>query len=271
MPMGLGPEIKGDKSAHWTGTQNSARTFGHFGQSGSFLWVDPEAGLAAAFLGERRFGPDHVRIWPGITDAILERFAWGGHMGLTMLPAVVAHIDAAASTLVFTNTRSQCERWFQAVLEARPDWAGLIALHHGSLAAEQRRKVEAAMARGDLRAVVCTSTLDLGIDWSTFRTVDGALDEFDEWLGKHFDHLRANPGDDLFSTLLHATDDEGRLSERELKATAGLVLAAGLGRRHLLRRGGARHGGKQRAGRQQPQPAHQNRVEMVRSKFCSSS
>lgn len=71
------------------------------------------------------------------------------------------------------------------------------------------------------------ASLDLGIDWSTFRTVDGALDEFDEWLGKHFDHLRANPGDDLFSTLLHATDDEGRLSERELKATAGLVLAAG--------------------------------------------
>ena len=75
---GLGMEIRGHKDPHWTGAHSSPRTFGHFGQSGSFLWVDPEAGLAAAFLGERRFGPDHVRIWPGITDAILERFAGGG-------------------------------------------------------------------------------------------------------------------------------------------------------------------------------------------------
>ena len=78
----------------------------------------------------------------------VERFAWAGHMGLAMRPAVVAHIDAAASTLVFTNTRSQAERWFQALLEARPDWAGQIALHHGSLDAEARRWVEAAMKAG---------------------------------------------------------------------------------------------------------------------------
>jgi ATP-dependent helicase Lhr and Lhr-like helicase len=95
----------------------------------------------------------------------IERFAWGGHMGLTMLPAVVAHIDAAASTLVFTNTRSQCERWFQAVLEARPDWAGLIALHHGSVDAELRRWVEGAMKAGQLKCVVCTASLDLGVDF----------------------------------------------------------------------------------------------------------
>src|SRR5699024_12807065 len=75
---GLGVEIRDGKDPHWTGAHSSPRTFGHFGQAGSFLWVDPEAGLAAAFLGERRFGPDHVRIWPGITDAILERFAGGG-------------------------------------------------------------------------------------------------------------------------------------------------------------------------------------------------
>lgn len=94
----------------------------------------------------------------------IERFAWGGHMGLTMLPAVVQHIDAAASTLVFTNTRSQCERWFQALLEARPHWAGLIALHHGSVDAEARRWVEAAMKAGQLKCVVCTASLDLGVD-----------------------------------------------------------------------------------------------------------
>ena len=95
----------------------------------------------------------------------IERFAWGGHMGLTMLPAVVARIEAAANTLVFTNTRSQCERWFQALLEARPDWAGLIALHHGSVDAELRRWVEGAMKTGQLKCAVCTASLDLGVDF----------------------------------------------------------------------------------------------------------
>jgi len=95
----------------------------------------------------------------------IERFAWGGHMGLTMLPQVVEHIEAAASSLVFTNTRSQCERWFQALLDARPDWAGAIALHHGSIDADMRRWVEAAMKAGQLKAVVCTASLDLGVDF----------------------------------------------------------------------------------------------------------
>ncbi|WP_414644428.1 serine hydrolase domain-containing protein [Brachybacterium sp.] len=75
---GMGVEIRGGKDPHWTGTRSSAETFGHFGQSGSFLWVDPEAGLAAAFLGEERFGPEHVRVWPGLTDAVLERFGSAG-------------------------------------------------------------------------------------------------------------------------------------------------------------------------------------------------
>lgn len=95
----------------------------------------------------------------------IERFAWGGHMGLTMLPAVVEQIDQAASSLVFTNTRSQSERWFQALLDARPDWAGAIALHHGSIDAELRRWVESAMKAGQLKAVVCTASLDLGVDF----------------------------------------------------------------------------------------------------------
>ena len=100
-----------------------------------------------------------------LLPARIERFAWAGHMGLGLLGAVVARIDAAASSLVFTNTRSQSERWFQALLEARPDWAGLIALHHGSLDAEMRRWVEGALKAGQLKAVVCTSSLDLGVDF----------------------------------------------------------------------------------------------------------
>jgi CubicO group peptidase (beta-lactamase class C family) len=74
---GLGVEIRGAKDPHWTGAHSSPRTIGHFGQSGSFLWADPEAGLACAFLGQERFGPEHVRVWPGITDAVLDRFAGG--------------------------------------------------------------------------------------------------------------------------------------------------------------------------------------------------
>jgi len=94
-----------------------------------------------------------------------ERFAWAGHMGLRMLPQVVQAIDESASTLVFTNTRAQAERWYQALLEARPDWAGVIALHHGSLDKAVREWVEAGLKNGSVRAAVCTSSLDLGVDF----------------------------------------------------------------------------------------------------------
>lgn len=95
----------------------------------------------------------------------IERFPWAGHLGLRMLPQVVAELDGAATSLVFTNTRSQAELWYQALLDARPDWAGLIALHHGSLAREVRDWVELGLKEGRLKAVVCTSSLDLGVDF----------------------------------------------------------------------------------------------------------
>lgn len=95
----------------------------------------------------------------------IERFPWAGHMGLRMLPQVLAEVDSSSSCLVFTNTRAQSEVWYQALLEARPDWAGLIALHHGSLAREVRDWVERALKEGHLKAVVCTSSLDLGVDF----------------------------------------------------------------------------------------------------------
>ncbi len=94
-----------------------------------------------------------------------ERFPWAGHLGLPMLPQVVGELDASASSLVFTNTRSQAELWYQALLEARPDWAGLIALHHGSLDHGVRDWVEQGLKAGQLKAVVCTSSLDLGVDF----------------------------------------------------------------------------------------------------------
>jgi ATP-dependent Lhr-like helicase len=94
-----------------------------------------------------------------------DRFPWAGHLGLTMLPQVVDEIASSVSTLVFTNTRSQAETWYQAILEARPEWAGVIALHHGSLDPGVREWVELGLKNGELRAVVCTASLDLGVDF----------------------------------------------------------------------------------------------------------
>jgi ATP-dependent Lhr-like helicase len=92
--------------------------------------------------------------------------------GLKLLPEVIRAIERARTTLVFTNVRSQTESWYQALLEARPDWAGTIALHHGSLEREVRDWVEDGLRYARLRAVVCTSSLDLGVD---FTPVDQVL------------------------------------------------------------------------------------------------
>jgi ATP-dependent helicase Lhr and Lhr-like helicase len=104
-----------------------------------------------------------------VIDSLLparaERFPWGGHLGLTMLPQVIEEIEKSSTTLVFTNTRSQAEIWYQAMLDARPDWAGVIALHHGSLDRAVRDWVELGLKSGALKAVVCTSSLDLGVDF----------------------------------------------------------------------------------------------------------
>ncbi|MEI5995904.1 ligase-associated DNA damage response DEXH box helicase [Paraburkholderia bengalensis] len=99
-----------------------------------------------------------------IPDTI-ERFPWGGHLGTRQVGPVAAGIDEARTSLVFTNTRSQAEIWYRALLERRPDWAGLLALHHGSLAQEVREWVEDGLKSGKLKAVVCTSSLDLGVDF----------------------------------------------------------------------------------------------------------
>ncbi len=93
------------------------------------------------------------------------RFSWGGHLGAQMQQPVVDEIERSGPTLVFTNTRSQAEIWYQLLLAAKPDWAGLVALHHGSLDKATREWVELALKEGRLRAVVATSSLDLGVDF----------------------------------------------------------------------------------------------------------
>jgi ATP-dependent helicase Lhr and Lhr-like helicase len=103
---------------------------------------------------------------PPVIDVLVSegKVPWAGHTGQHAIPEVYEAIKRSGMTLIFVNTRWQAEFVFQSLWAINDDDLP-IALHHGSLAAEQRRKVEAAMARGDLRAVVCTSTLDLGIDW----------------------------------------------------------------------------------------------------------
>jgi ATP-dependent Lhr-like helicase len=104
--------------------------------------------------------------------AEIEKYPWSGHLGIRMIDQVIQTIEEGKSVLVFTNTRSQTEMWYQKILEVRPDWAGWMAMHHGSLDSQIRSWVENALHEGILKVVVCTSSLDLGVD---FRPVDRVI------------------------------------------------------------------------------------------------
>ncbi len=106
-----------------------------------------------------------------LLPAEVEQFPWFGHLGATMLGEVVKRIETARTTLLFTNTRSQTEIWFQELLEARPDWAEQLAMHHGSLEKDVRTEVEERLRQGTVKCVVCTSSLDLGVDFSPVEQV----------------------------------------------------------------------------------------------------
>ena len=93
------------------------------------------------------------------------RFSWGGHLGAQMQRPVIEEIERSSTTLVFVNMRSQAEIWYQLLIDQRPEWAGSVALHHGSLDRETREWVELGLKEGRLKAVVATSSLDLGVDF----------------------------------------------------------------------------------------------------------
>lgn len=101
----------------------------------------------------------------------MERYPWSGHLGTKMAKAVIPVIEKSTSTLLFTNTRAQAELWYQKLLDVYPDLAGQVALHHGSLERDIRVWVEEALQQGMLKAVVATSSLDLGVDFSPVETV----------------------------------------------------------------------------------------------------
>jgi ATP-dependent Lhr-like helicase len=99
--------------------------------------------------------PEDIRTYP-----------WAGHLGARAVAAVAAEIEQSGTTLVFTNVRSQAEWWYRALLDHRPEWSGVMGLHHGSLDLGTRRWVEDGLRAGTLVAAVCTSSLDLGVDFS---------------------------------------------------------------------------------------------------------
>ncbi len=100
-----------------------------------------------------------------------ERFPWAGHIGLRLLPDVIRHIEKCQTTLLFVNTRSQVELWFQALQAERPEWGDNLALHHGSVDRAQREVVEGRLRAGTVKCVVCTGSLDLGVDFSPVEQV----------------------------------------------------------------------------------------------------
>ena len=96
----------------------------------------------------------------------VESFPWRGHLGIHLLPQVLKLIKKNKTTLIFTNTRAQCEIWFHRLLEADSSLAGNIAMHHSSIDKKIRLWVEEALRKDQLKVVVCTSSLDLGVDFS---------------------------------------------------------------------------------------------------------
>lgn len=101
----------------------------------------------------------------------VERMPWSGHLGIHLLDKVIPIVKQSNSTLIFTNTRSFAEIWYQKMLDAAPELSGLIAMHHGSISKELRDWVEDQLHAGKLKAVVCTSSLDLGVDFRPVETV----------------------------------------------------------------------------------------------------
>jgi len=111
-----------------------------------------------------------VRVTSLLPESI-ERMPWSGHMGMAMLEPLCDRLDPAVSTLIFTNTRSQAERWFAEITRVRPEWHGRVALHHGSIDQSVRRRVEAGIKSGAFGIVVATSSLDLGVDFAPVERV----------------------------------------------------------------------------------------------------
>lgn len=101
----------------------------------------------------------------------IEKYPWAGHLGIKLVNKVIPIINNSRTTLIFINTRGMSEMWYQALLTVAPELSGVIALHHGSIDMELRTWVEDNLHTGKLKAVVCTASLDLGVDFRPVETV----------------------------------------------------------------------------------------------------
>lgn len=101
----------------------------------------------------------------------IEKFPWAGHLGIKLIHKLIPIIKESRSTLIFINTRALCEIWYQKILEMAPELAGIIAMHHGSIAKNLRDWVENALHDETIKAVCCTSSLDLGVDFRPVETI----------------------------------------------------------------------------------------------------
>ena len=101
----------------------------------------------------------------------IKELPWRGHLGLHLVEDLIPILERSKTTLIFTNTRSQCEIWYQHILSACPEFSGLLAMHHGSIEKEIRLWVEDAVRKEKLKAVICTSSLDLGVDFYPVETI----------------------------------------------------------------------------------------------------
>ncbi len=106
-----------------------------------------------------------------IIPSEIDNYPWAGHLGVKLTDKLLPILEASRSTLLFTNTRAQCELWYQHLLMVEPSLAGQIAMHHGSISRELRDWVETALHEGKLKCVVCTSSLDLGVDFRPVETI----------------------------------------------------------------------------------------------------
>lgn len=144
-------------------------TIGNLGEAQDvLLGVDPKYRENSILIKSKQKKKVTVK---SIIPSEMDTFPWRGHLGLHLLEDIVPIIKGSKTTLIFTNTRGQCEIWFQRLLEAHPEFAGEIAMHHGSISKETRIWVEQAIRNESLKAVVATSSLDLGVDFAPVETI----------------------------------------------------------------------------------------------------
>jgi ATP-dependent Lhr-like helicase len=142
-------------------------TLGNVRQAMDVL-VGPNFGGSSKLIQGRS---DKKIILEAVIPESMERFPWSGHLGTRMAKHVVEAVDKPGTSLIFTNTRNQTELWYQELLKSNHELAGKVALHHGSLDGQVRAWVEDALRAEKLQAVVCTSSLDLGIDFAAVDQV----------------------------------------------------------------------------------------------------